>query len=469
MSPSTREDAYGLEISCGDPASVAAWNSALDLYFRFRGDPLEAVAQALSSDELFIRGPIFTGVMKLLSGQPSDHASVRQDLERARARRDGATAAELCHLEAFEAMARGELTGAADIWDRILETAPNDMLALKCSHETYFYAGNIAGLRASASRALARWSPEDPGYGVALGQYAFGLEESGDYAAAESHARRALDLSAEDCWSLHCLAHVYQMQDRQSDAIGLLHATQPVWAEQTLLSTHIWWHLCLRLVEAERFDAALEIFDQTLSEVPADNPFRLTDGTSLLWRLELAGVSVGPRWRSLAEKWALHAESHSNAFLDLHAAMAFAACPDLAAAERFWQSLSTAHDGGESENAETFRRVAIPLATAIRAFHRGDHGPAADGFASVLADLHRIGGSRAQRELVDRSIAAALCADGRRAEARDLLGSRLAERPNRIWILRNLARLADAEGDERGAQAYRRHAGQMLQSRPEPP
>ena len=144
-----------------------------------------------------------------------------------------------------------------------------------------------------------RWSPDQPGYGVALGQYAFALEETGDYAAAESHARLGLEISPEDCWSLHCLAHVYEMQSRQDDALGLLRATQAVWREQNLLSGHIWWHLALRLVEAGRFGEALEIFDETLGEVEADNPFRLTDGTSLLWRLELAGCSVGDRWRAI--------------------------------------------------------------------------------------------------------------------------------------------------------------------------
>ena len=467
MSPTTREDAYGLEITCAAPETLAAWNRALDLYFRFRGDPVGTVAAA--TDETFIRGPVFSGAMKLLGGQPAREPSVARDLEQARARHGNATAIECQHLQALETLAVGDFTRAADIWDEILETAPNDMLALKASHETYFYAGNLAGMRRSATRALARWSPDQPGYGVALGQYAFALEETGDYAAAESHARLGLDLDAEDCWSLHCLAHVYEMQNRHSEALGLLRSTQPVWYKQTLLSAHIWWHLSLRLVEAERFAEALEIFDQTLGAVDADNPFRLTDGTSLLWRLELMGCAVGDRWRALTEKWVQHGETHSNGFLDFHAAMAFAAGPDPAKGAAFWRSLTTAHDDGGSENAETFRTVVKPLASAVRAFRQDDPSRAADGFAQVEADLQRIGGSLAQRELVDRSHASALCAAGRYDEARRLLDTRLSRWPNRSWLLRGMAVLSEVEGREQEAAALRRRADLGLQSWASPP
>jgi len=50
----------------------------------------------------------------------------------------------------------------------------------------------------------------------------------------------------------------------------------------------------------------------------------LIDASSLLWRLQLAGVDAGARWSELAAAWAPRAEDAHCAFADLHAMMAFA-------------------------------------------------------------------------------------------------------------------------------------------------
>ena len=88
MSSPAREDSYGLAISCAGPATVAAWDWALDLLFRFRGDPVGTLSPAAESDQTFVRGPIFRGVMRLLGGRAPADPSVQHDLDLARARNE---------------------------------------------------------------------------------------------------------------------------------------------------------------------------------------------------------------------------------------------------------------------------------------------------------------------------------------------------------------------------------------------
>lgn len=48
--------------------------------------------------------------------------------------------------------------------------------------------------------------PCRPAYSIALGMYAFGLEETADYARAEATGRQALEFQPLDCWAHHAVA-----------------------------------------------------------------------------------------------------------------------------------------------------------------------------------------------------------------------------------------------------------------------
>ena len=68
--------------------------------------------------------------------------------------------------------------------------------------------------------ALPAWDDTMPGYHAILGMHAFGLEENGHYAQAESSGRRAVELEPRDGWAHHAVAHVMEMQCRQRDGIA---------------------------------------------------------------------------------------------------------------------------------------------------------------------------------------------------------------------------------------------------------
>ncbi len=173
--------------------------------------------------------------------------------------------------------------------------------------------------------------------------------------------------------------------------------------EQTLLSNHVWWHLALRLLEHGDLDGALAVFDDHLHSTTA---FGLSDSTSLLWRIDLASggvVDTMERWAALADSWSANRQRHTCAFLDMHAAFAFAAVGEHAGASAFWTGVVEAHATRATYNDVTFRDTVVPLVAGIRAVGELDHGRATRLLESALPALHRIGGSVVQRDIVVRT------------------------------------------------------------------
>ena len=83
--------------------------------------------------------------------------------------------------------------------------------------------------------------------------FAFGLEESGHYEAAEAHGLAAVEANPDDVWAIHAV--VTRLRDagpgrrghRASSA-----ADEADWGARNLFTVHNWWHLALYLLEAGR-------------------------------------------------------------------------------------------------------------------------------------------------------------------------------------------------------------------------
>jgi hypothetical protein len=191
---------------------------------------------------------------------------------------------------------------------------------------------------------------------------------------------------------------VYESTENNEAAFELLQGSVDTWAAQESLAAHIWWHLALRLLAVGDAAAVLEIAD---AQMPAaTSPFNLCDQASLLWRTELAGFDVGDRWDAVADRWDGVIERHSCAFLDVHAAMAFARRPDHPGAERWFAGLA-ARPSGDGQNDKTFEEVVTPLTTAFRSFAAGERNRFKVITDELAGATHRIGGSVAQRDLIE--------------------------------------------------------------------
>jgi hypothetical protein len=156
--------------------------------------------------------------------------------------------------------------------------------------------------------------------------------------------------------------------------------------------------------------------------------FSLTNATALLWRLDTLGYDIGERWREQAELWQGHADGKCLVFADIHAAMAELRSGQEALVERRLAAMrETAANGAKA--ASLYRTVGVPVVEGLAAFHRGAWAEAVDLLLPARFNLWQIGGSHAQRDVVNWTLTEAAIRAGQRAVALSLAYERLATRP----------------------------------------
>lgn len=400
------EDRWNQPVA-GSASSVAAWDRAWGQLLHFTGDPLAELSDANDGDDSFVLGPVFCALYLVLAGSPLDSPALLGEVARAGTRLDPGDQRGTAHVEALDTLVAGDFGDAGRRWAAWAERS-GDFAALRFAHDVFLHCGDAPARLASTASALASWDSSREGYGFLLGMHSFSLEEVGRYGEALVVGGEALELDPLDAWALHALAHVHEMVDDTDAALRLLGGDDRPWHRQDLLSTHIWWHLAIRLIAAGDLDRALAVFDDLLPA--ATSAFRLCDLGSLLWRAELAGGDVGDRWDPIADRWAAVDEIHTCGFLDLHAALAFARRPDHPGAAAFHAGLAASHPEPVSENDRTFAEVVRPLVAAVAADGRGDRTEAVR-LIDRVGDAHqRLGGSVAQRDLIRLTRLAAVAA-----------------------------------------------------------
>jgi hypothetical protein len=130
------------------------------------------------------------------------------------------TPREAAHVAALTAWVEGDFAGATARWEAIAADHPRDILALKLGQCGRFYSGECERMRDVLAAALSAWDEGVPGYGFVLGCHAFGLEETGDYRAAERTGREAVERNPADIWAAHAVAHVFEMTGRSREGVG---------------------------------------------------------------------------------------------------------------------------------------------------------------------------------------------------------------------------------------------------------
>jgi tetratricopeptide (TPR) repeat protein len=300
---------------------------------------------------------------------------------------------EGAHFAAIRRALDGDYAGACRVYDEILAQDPRDLLALAVAQVFDYLLGEPHALRARAAR-IYRALPEHHGV---LSMYAFALEECGEYGRAEELARRALELEPLDLRAHHAVAHVLEMQGRFAEGIRWMGERSPCWTGAGGASTHQWWHLALYHLELERADRAAAIYDRRMQ---GGGLSELIDASALLWRMHLQGYAVDGRFQALAARWAPHAEDAHCAFNDVHAMMAFAGAGRVDCAQRLLAAQERRIGRAWGTNFDMTRLAGLPACRAIAAYGRGDYAAAEALLRALPPVAHRIGGSHAQRDVL---------------------------------------------------------------------
>ena len=449
-------DSRGLAVSTPSAAALEHYEQAVRETHGYFGNPFATLEAALAEDPDFAMAHALRADLAVMSSEQGALPYIQSSVEALARNGSRATAREHAHVAAAQAWMEGRFDRAVQLFGAIAIEHPRDLVAIQTAHVTDFNLGDSIMLRDRPAQALPHWNNDVPGYGFLLGMYAFGLEETANYSRAEDVGRHALDLNPRDPWAVHAVQHVFEMQGRVHDGMQWLQATSANWAD-TALSYHNWWHLALHHLELDDIASALDVYDRLVHPRPSAVALELVDASQLLWRIALRDGDAGSRWQALAECWAGPDEGGFYAFNDVHALIAYNAAGRDEHQRRMLVKLEKCADGVHT-NAKNTREIGLPLARAIVAMAAGHPAEAVELLLPIRSRVKRIGGSHAQRDLVQLTcIEAALrCGNGRLARA--LASERTEQKPTSPFNWQLTARALEALGDAAAAKTAREHA-----------
>jgi tetratricopeptide (TPR) repeat protein len=336
---------------------------------------------------------------------------------------------EEAHLSALSHLVQGARAAAVAVLDRHLMRYPFDLVAHQGAALSDGFLGRFHWIRDRSARALPLWSKDLPGYATLLAFHAFGAEEAGEYTRAEDESRAAAELEPLSFWPHHTVAHVMEMTGRPEDGLAWMVARETLWSTPSHMNqVHIWWHKALFHLELGQYAEALALYDGPMRATQRPVSLSLTNATALLWRLDTLGCAIGGRWQEQAALWQGHADGKCLVFADVHGAMAELRSGQEALVERRLAAMrETAASAAEA--ASLYRTVGIPIVEGLTAFHRGAYAEAVELLLPVRFDLWQIGGSYAQRDVVDWTLTEAAIRAGQRDVALSLAYERLTSRP----------------------------------------
>jgi tetratricopeptide (TPR) repeat protein len=451
------KDGQGLEVGNADAAAIEALDFLRDQWLAFGNDLTRFIAAAEREQRCALL-PVLAACLALSMNSPEAHGLAVRHLARAKAMASGATPREQAWIAATRAWVAGDVDKSLEIYEKIVTDWPRDLLAGKLGQLQAFNRGDAKALLRIGERLFA--ANQDNRFVWAM--YGFGLEECNRLEEAEQIARAAIAKDRRDPWAHHTLAHCFEARGRLAEGLAFLESMSDTWAGcNSFMYTHNWWHLALFLVDLDRTDEALQVFDTRVWGVSKEFYEDQINAISLLARLELRGIAAGPRWTDLAHYLKGRLHDHFLPYLDLQYLYALARAGEHSAVTEMLASLEDRAEHAKPFEREAWGDCTVPAGHGLAAHARGDHAEAARLLGQAMPHLHTIGGSIAQRTLFGAIYLDALIRAGWNDKALKILQAEERERPTLPATQRALADLYARLGHTEQAMAATYQAEQL--------
>lgn len=426
----TRSDDYGLPLSTGSDPATAAYRDGVRLMLSAWPGAGERLDAAIAIDPDFA---LAHAARARLHAIFAEGAAAKAAVERAAALvASRGTERERSHVDVLahavsgrpkEALARA--IGHLDRWSRdvVVLSLPLGAFGL------YAFSGMADHDQARVDlieRHAAQFDADDWWF---LTYRGWALAENGEVARGRAMLERGLERRRENANGAHALAHAMYEGGAGEDADALIKGWLPGYDRSGILHGHIAWHSALVALERGDPAAALAIYDTHVEpSVSQGMPINIvSDAASLLWRIGAYGHAVPEgSWDTIGAYAATKFPNAGHAFVDAHMAMIEAMAGDRAALHARVAALDTLAANG-TIGAGT---VVPTIGRAMLAFADADYARTIALLEPAARDVARIGGSGAQREVVEDTLLVAYMRAGETAKARGLLDRRLHRRPS---------------------------------------
>jgi tetratricopeptide (TPR) repeat protein len=354
-----------------------------------------------------------------------DVAAARLALAAAKDVAAGLPAREASHIAFFDLVFAGRTGDAIAALHAHLTAWPRDALVLSTAANPNGLIG-ASGRIGQKHQIAALMDSLAPHYGDDfwfLAHHAMALSEAGQLAAARPKIERSVAANPNNAHGAHAFAHVCYESGQRDTARTYLSSWLATYPRAGFFHGHLSWHLSLCELQAGNWPAALRLYrDAMVLDRHSGGPQqKMSDGAAFLWRGELAGQ---PRdtaaWRALHE-YANSALARPGAGLvDLHVILAQAVMGDDAGLDARARQMEDLARAGRYPSGSYLPA----LSRGFAAFERGDFAAAIEALAPLVGESERIGGSRAQHDLIEFTLLKAYLEAGRLEEARQLLSAR---------------------------------------------
>lgn len=449
-------DGQGLGVANAGAETIAAIDLLRDEWLAF-GKRLPEVVAAADGEQSCALLPLMSANLLLTVNSPTAHGMATRQFEKAK-KLATADARETAWRTATEAAFACDKQAAQKIHEELLAEWPRDLTSAKVAQIHAIDRGDAEGILRIGELVL---KPNADNRHV-LAMHAFGLEECNRLDEAEAEARKAIDIDRRDPWAHHVVAHCLEARGRLTEGVAFLRSVSDTWEGcNSFMYTHNWWHLALFLIDLDRTDEAIELFDARVWGVDKEFSEDQVNAVSLLARLELHGVDVESRWSDLATYLKPRLHEHFTPFLDLHYLYGLARAGESAAVTEMLASLEDRAERATPSEREAWADCAVPMAHGLAAQAKSDHAEAARFMGQAVPHLTSIGGSIAQRALFGAIHLDAMMKSGWNDAALKLLQADDRERPTVPATKRALGALLRRLGRTEQAAAAEYQAEQL--------
>ncbi|MEO1504826.1 MAG: tetratricopeptide repeat protein [Pseudomonadota bacterium] len=445
-------DAFGYETTFDSPEhaeqTLTSWNATARAFLSHAANTPVHLSDTLKLTPDFALAQLAKGYFMLLLGRRELIPAAQEAYDAVTPLVPALTPREKAYHDGLGLYLAGRMGPAADVLDAALRAHPHDALLAKLVHEIRFILGDPRGMRSSLEAIIGAYGPDHPSAGYINGCYAFALEETGEYLAAERRGRDALVIAHDDAWGLHAVAHVYDMTGRSAEGVAWISRQPKAWEHCNNFGYHVWWHLALFHLDRGEYDRVLELYDAEIRKEQSDDYRDISNAASLLSRLELEGVDVGERWEEMAALSENRAEDGCVVFADLHYLLALEGGGRPEAVSRLLGEMRNRAQRQLGCMDSVAGEAGLPAAQGLHAFASGDYAEAYGWLARARPHMQVVGGSHAQRDVFDRITIEAALRSGLLREAR----AQIEDRVHRRGAMDRYAETRLARIDELGRQ-----------------
>jgi tetratricopeptide (TPR) repeat protein len=415
-------DRYGLSLSTLSSAARDAYVEGCGLKLTMYPGAIEAFDRAIAADPGFALAHAAKAHALLERG---DAAAARASIAAANSPMAGLSAREVSHIAFFGLLVAGNSEAALGAVAAHLSAWPRDAVVLGTTAFTNGLIGS-SGRAGQKRMLLDLLDGLAPNYGDDwwfTAHHGMALSENGQRNAARAKIDRSLAQNPKNPWAAHARAHLCYEEGDANTACAFLASWLTTYPRDGALYSHLSWHLALGHLEAGDVTAAMRLFREAFAPDVHTGPPRgkVNDAVSFLWRWELAGHSRDAEaWREIHELAAGAFPRAGVAFSDMHVVLAHAVTgSDAALRARASQIDELAREGRYPSGP-----LVPAVARAFAAFEQRDFCDAIDALAPIADELERLGGSRAQLDLVEFTLLQAYIGAERLDDARRMLSAR---------------------------------------------